>query len=436
MTRRFGVYGDMLRRALLLSFAVSLATPACGGPDTGSDTGTSGPGPTDATTTGATTSGDATTSATTSGAPTTTDGSETGDTDPAPAIDYTLPGPHPVGNARFLLPAGGRELLVEVWYPADASAAGLAAQGHPIAEFVPAGPDRVAFEDLLAGLSPAGQIGTRLQTRSALDAAPAPGGPWPALVFSHCFDCVRFSTFSVAERLASHGFVVAAPDHTGGTLFDALKGDSADIGEDFLQVRRADLGLVLDAMLDANATAVPAPLRGLADPARVGVYGHSFGAATAGRLAQEDPRVRAALPIAAPVENPLFPNTHVADIHVPMLAILAEEDNSIGKLGNNLIGTNFTAQNPPAWLLRVRDAGHWNFTDICGLTAGFSAGCGEGTRQTDDTAFTYLDIEIGRGIAGAYALAFFDLHLRDNAAARDYLDAPDPANLVTVEVRE
>ena len=437
-TRRFGVYGDMLRRARLLSFAVSLATPlavACGGPDTGSDAGTSGPGTTDATTD--TTTGGATSSGetpTTSGA--TTDASETGDTDPAPAIDYTRPGPHPVGNARFLLPAGDRELWVEVWYPADASATELAAQGHPIAEFVPAGPDRVAFEDLLAGLSPAGQIGTRLQTSSALDAAPAPGGPWPVLVSSHCFNCVRFSMFSVAERLASHGFVVAAPDHTGGTLFDKLKGDSADLGEDFLQVRRADLGLVLDAVLDANATAVPAPLRGLADPARVGVYGHSFGAATAGRLAQEDPRVRAALPIAAPVENPLFPNTHVADIHVPMLAILAEEDNSIGKLGNNLIGNNFAAQNPPAWLLRVRDAGHWNFTDICGLTADFSAGCGEGTRQTDDTAFTYLDIAIGRGIASAYTLAFFDLHLRDNAAARDYLGAPDPADLVTVEIRE
>ena len=432
--RRFGVYGDMLRRALAVSLA-TFATFACGGPDTGSDTaGTTGP---NTTTTSATTSATGSQTGdipTTSGA--TTNGSETGDTDAAPAIEYTLPGPHPVGNARFLLPAGERELLVEVWYPADAGAAELAAMGHPIADFVPDGPDRVAFEDLLAGLSPAGQIGTRLQTRSALDGAPAAGGPWPTLVFSHCFNCVRFSTFSVAERLASHGFIVAAPDHAGGTLFDAIKGDSADIGEAFLQVRRVDLGLVLDALLDANATAVPAPLRGLADPARVGVYGHSYGAATAGRLAQEDPRVRAALPIAAPVENPLFPNTHVADIHVPMLSILAEEDNSIGKLGNNLIGTNFTAQNPPAWLLRVRDAGHWNFTDICGLTAGFSAGCGEGMRQTDDTAFIYLDIEIGRGIASAYTLAFFDLHLRGNAAARDYLDAPDPADLVTIEVRE
>lgn len=433
----------MLRRALVLS----LSLVACGGnPDSETTLGMTGTTGTTGTTgaTGAT--GDVnTTGASGSSVADTTDetptsgasSSDTGDTGPAPEIDYTMAGPHPVGNARFMLPAGDRELLVEVWYPADVGATAAAAQGHPIAEFVPAGPDRVAFEDLLAKLSPAGQVGTRLQTRSALDATPAVGGPWPVLVFSHCYDCVRFSAFSVAERLASHGFIVAAPDHTGGTLFDSLEGDSADLGEDFLKVRRADLGLVLDAVLDANATAVPVSLRGLADPARVGVYGHSFGAATAGRLAQEDPRVRAALPIAAPVENPIFPNTHVADIHVPMLSILAEEDNSIGKLGNKLIGDNFKVQNPPAWLVRVRDAGHWGFTDICGLTAGFSAGCGEGTRQTvDGEAFTYLDIEIGRGIASAYAVAFFDLHLRDNAAARDYLDAADPATYVTTEVRE
>ena len=36
---------------------------------------------------------------------------------------------------------------------------------------------------------------------------------FPLVVFSHHYEGVRFALFSVAERLASLGFVVAAPDH-------------------------------------------------------------------------------------------------------------------------------------------------------------------------------------------------------------------------------
>ncbi|MBA3546033.1 MAG: dienelactone hydrolase family protein [Nannocystis sp.] len=423
----------MVRRSLVLALSLAACSPSGGSGTADTATGTSSA--TDATDAISTTTPTATTAGTTSadtGAPT-----STGDSDTGEAIDYTAPGPHVVANTRFVLPAGERALQVEVWYPADAAAAAGAAKGHPIAEFVAEGADRVAFEDLLAKLSPAGQIGTRLQTSSAFDGPLAAGGPWPLLVFSHCHSCTRFSSFSIAEHLASHGFVVAAPDHAGNTLFDELAGNSAALGEDFLKIRRADLGAVLDAMLDPQSPVVPASLRGQSDPARVGAFGHSFGAATVGRLAQEDPRMRAAMPIAAPIENPFFPGNKVTDIHVPLLSILAEEDNSIGALGNNLIAQNFKSANPPIRLVRVRDAGHWNFSDICGLTEALAPGCGEGVRQTAaNEAFTYLDIDIGRGIARAYAVAFFDRYLRDAPDAAAYLDAPDPADVVTVEIRE
>lgn len=424
----------MVRRSLVLALSLAACSPSDGSGTGDTASGTSSATvATDAATTTATTAGTGTSSVTDA----TSVPTSTGDSDTGEAIDYTAPGPFVVANTRFVLPAGERALQVEVWYPADAAAAADAAKGHPIAEFVAEGPDRVAFEDLLAKLSPAGQIGTRLQTSSAFDGPLAAGGPWPLLVFSHCHSCIRFSAFSVAEHLASHGFIVAAPDHAGNTLFDELAGNSAAIGEDFLKIRRADLGVVLDAMLDPQGAAVPASLRGQSDPARVGALGHSFGAATVGRLAQEDPRVRAAMPIAAPIENPFFPGNKIADIHVPLLSILAEEDNSIGALGNNLIASNFKSANPPIRLVRVRDAGHWNFSDICGLVDGFSPGCGEGVRQTvANEPFTYLDIDIGRGIARAYAVAFFDRYLRDAPDAAAYLDALDPADVVTVEIRE
>jgi len=331
------------------------------------------------------------------------------------------PGEHAVGTRRLDL---GR--TVQVWYPTTSTMADVAIETLEI------DPLRTRYATLLAGVTTPCPS-RRLEV--ALDGDPEPG-PFPLVLASHCHSCTRFSAFSIAEHLASHGFVVAAPDHTGNTLFDELAGNSAAIGEQFLLVRRADLGVVIDKLL-AGSIEVTEQLRGQIDATRVGAIGHSFGAATVGRLAQEDPRVRATVAIATPIENPFFPGNKIADIHVPLLSILAEEDNSIGAIGNNLIASNFKIANPPIRLVRVRDAGHWNFTDICGLIDGFSPGCGEGVRQTvPGEAFTYLDIEVGRGIARAYAVAFFDRYLRDAPAAQAYLDAPDPAGVVTVETRE
>lgn len=346
-------------------------------------------------------------------------------------IDYDAKGPHPVANDRFVLTVGDRELLVEVWYPAVASAAEEAAEGHPIEDFVPLGPDRDTFEALLADLSTAGELGTRKQTSSAFG-APAAAGPWPVLVFSHCHECVRFSAFSMAEHLASHGFIVAAPDHQGNTLFDP----GALLSDSFLMTRVGDLSAALDALL-GDAAELPSTLKGLSDPLKIGAFGHSYGAATVGRLAQEDPRILAAMPIAAPIENPIFSGTHVADIHRPLFFVHADEDNSIQALGNTLIELNFKAANTPSWLLKVHDAGHWNFTDICGLSDDFAAGCGDGLRQTmPGEPFSYLDIDVARRLAGAYALAFFDLHIRENPDAAAYLATPEPAEWVEISVRE
>lgn len=409
----------------VLAFASALALSGC--------TGGSGSSETDASATTTTTATTGSTASETASSTTAASESDTGTDTGSAGIDYDAPGPHPVANDRFVLTAGDRELLVEVWYPADPASAEAAAAGQSIAEFVPEGPDREAFDALLTDLSPAGTIGTRTQTSSAFAAPPA-AGSWPLLVFSHCHNCARFSSYSLAEHLASHGFVVAAPDHAGNTLFDS----GALLSDEFLMTRVGDLQAVLDA-LTGDDDALPSSIKGegIVDSSRIGAFGHSYGAATVGRLAQEDARILAAMPIAAPVENPIFPGTQVAAIERPLLFVRAEEDNSILAIGNNLINLNFTGANPPVWLVKVRDAGHWNFSDICGLTEDFAAGCGEGTRQTvAGEAFTYLDIDLARRLAGAYALAFFDLHLRDNADAAAYLASPEPAEWVEISVRE
>ncbi|MEB2311020.1 MAG: dienelactone hydrolase family protein [Sorangiineae bacterium] len=355
---------------------------------------------------------------------------------PSSPVDFNQPGAYPVGHAYFeaIDPKSSRTLPIEVWYPADESAQAAATQGTPLEDLEPSG----AHHDTLAALVAAAPSGcTRKRVRSAADATPAGGAPFPVIVFSHCHNCARFSEAFVAERLASYGFAVVAPDHVGNTVYDAQAGNSAPINDKFLAVRVGDIRFTLDVVLGASSAAVPAALRGRFDAATVGVFGHSYGGATAAAVAEEDPRVRAALALAVPMESPAFPKgAHMAQLHVPVAFLRAEEDNSISTLGNQLIEQNFTSASPPAWLSRVANAGHWSFSDIAGLIPMFAAGCGAGKRMTSGQTFNYLDNDVAREIAAGFVTAFFSATLRAEIAGVTYLSTGHPPNLVTASARQ
>lgn len=343
--------------------------------------------------------------------------------------DYSARGPHPVGNARFTMRDRTflRNLTVEIWYPAAESARAASDAGGLAAEFVPDSTDALVYASLVDG-APAGC--PRRTRRSAQDAAPA-AGSFPLVVFSHCHVCTRFSSFSIAERLASHGIAVVAPDHEDNTLFDLLAGRGGGVSDTFLRVRASDVASVLDELLDPSASVVPAALRGRFDASRVGAMGHSYGGATTGYLAQIDARVRAGMSIAAPVDGVLS-SQDVAAITQPFLLLLAREDNSIGEGGNVQMRANHAALTPPAWLVQVRDAGHWSFSDLCAVVDLFDPGCGPGLRQTDGTGFTYLDNGVARDLSADYAAAFFAEQLLGDPAGRELLDAPHPSGVVDV----
>lgn len=360
-----------------------------------------------------------------------------GDSSSAPATtaDFEQPGPYPAGNTTITLrdAARDRTLTVEVWYPAAASARRAAAEGEPVEAFFPPGAEREQYAQLL---SESPDPGPSRRTNAARDAAPAASAAsWPIVVFSHCFTCTRFSSFSLAERLASHGFVVAAPDHAGDTLFDATLG----LNVATLETRAADVRFVLTALLagDGGAEALPASLLGKIDGSRAGVFGHSFGSVTTGLVLQDDDRFRAGVGIAAPFENPLLAGVFMANIAEPVLLLVAREDNSIAEIGNQFIRANFDAAPAPVWKVEVADAGHWSFSDVCALGGTlFTAGCGDGVRQTvPGEPFTYLPIAGGIAIGQSYVTAFFAAELRGDAAGRAFLATAVPAGVVGVAAR-
>src|SRR5690606_10996664 len=148
--------------------------------------------------------------------------SETGDPQPP---DYGRAGPYSVGHRQITLPDPNdldpRALPIEIWYPSEDALVSPTA----LIDLPAPGPFQVAFAELVDATPEACTPRTTGAQRE-LALATADDG-WPLIVFSHCHSCTRFSSRSVTERLASHGFVVLALDHVGNTLEDELAGESA-----------------------------------------------------------------------------------------------------------------------------------------------------------------------------------------------------------------
>jgi len=336
---------------------------------------------------------------------------------------YAGPGSHAPGHRTLKVKdkARDRELVIEVWYPAGGRETTAIAPGD-LQDFGATDAERTKLVALLAD---APTQCTARHTRANRDAEVQAAGKLPLVAFSHCHGCTRFSSFSVAERLANLGMIVVAPGHAGNTMWSAIDGKLAPLNNDTLKTRAADLRFAIDLLLNDPDKLLPAELRGVADADRVGVLGHSFGSVTAGYVAQTDPRIKVAAGLAAPMQNPLIPGVDITKVKVPLLLMLMREDNSITEFGNKLIRDNFAAAPGPAWKVELDDAGHWSVSDICALRDEFTAGCGAAKRQTDLSDFTYLPVADGIAITARWVGAFFAAHLQQDAAATTLL-AADP----------
>ncbi len=339
--------------------------------------------------------------------------------------DYTEPGPASVGVATTSLTdsSRGRTLPVEVWYPIESSGA-----ASDVIDFETDASRRDALSPLLDD-SPAECVATT--TNAARDAS-AIAGEYPVILYSHCYTCTRWSAHAVMERLASHGFVVVAPDHEGDTLFDVLDGTESSLDNALVDVREADIRFVLDQVLTGDAL----PEGVTANASQVGMMGHSIGSVTAGRVAQNDARITAVVGLAAPMENLFYGEVLMELITVPLGLLEATEDNSIGEPGNLFIRENFSKANTPAYKLDLVDAGHWSVTNIAGLGGLFTPGCGDGTRQTNDEPFTYVSVESANGHTATFVTAFFAGHLLDEPAALELLRGNPWPTEAPLEVRE
>lgn len=308
-----------------------------------------------------------------------------------------LAGPH--GAATFeaaFTPAHGVGLAVQVWYPSDAP-----------------GPAH-RYDSILAGA--AGDGGP-----------PACGRPRPVVVFSHGNSGVRWQSVFLTEWLATRGWVVVAPDHTGNTALDY---DDERLGE--LVFRRPlDIAGAFDWLV-GEAAAPGGPLAGCVDPgAGYAVIGHSFGGYTALAVAGaaidpetvlpycgatsdwlcdevvahfaahavertdlSDPRVWAAVPMTPAGMGALAGGLDAVDVPLLMWGggrdTLTTMASSVQPLFDGLVQT-------PRHLATVEDAGHYTFSDSCTFLPTF-----------DDCSPPYRDPAEVHALVNTMTAAFLD----------------------------
>ena len=287
-----------------------------------------------------------------------------------PPADPSQPGPYAVGVRTVMMtdPSRNRTLPVDIWYPAGEGGSSntyrLDAFGLPLVS---------------------------LSSPARRDAPVAAGGPWPLVLFSHGFGGIRFQSFFLTEHLASHGFVVAAPDHPGNTLTDVAFG-GGDATQSSID-RPLDMLFVLDQMLGGS---IPV------DAQRIGVTGHSFGAWTALEVARRDTRFRAVFPMAPGFRNGSTPD-FVADIGRPLAIFGGSVDHTCPFDANQR--APYDLAQTPKFLVEIMGAGHLDFSDLCEVPLAVTF-VGDGCNaQNVDPAIVRAR---ARTIATAFAHRFLD----------------------------
>ncbi|MBI4817341.1 MAG: dienelactone hydrolase family protein [Deltaproteobacteria bacterium] len=262
----------------------------------------------------------------------------------APVADPTRPGPYLPGvrTVEVTDPARNRTFLVDVWYPVS-----------------PDAPDSEPNEYRLDGLL---ENTVHLDSPARRDAPIAAGGAWPLVVFSHGFGGIRFQSWFMTEHLASHGFIVASPDHPGNRLTDFARLGSEEAQNQSAVDRPLDVIYVRDQMIPGGSIARETGFE--VDPARVAASGHSFGGWTCLEVARRDAGFRAVLPLAPGFRHGVTPD---------MVAVI---ERPIGFFGGSLDHTTpFDENQEPAYaaaarpkaLVNVIGAGHLDFSNLCDI---------------------------------------------------------------------
>lgn len=342
-------------------------------------------------------------------------------------------GPYAIGTATYYLrdesrretyspaPGGPRELMVQIWYPA------VAGSPTPRAPYLP--DYAIAAPTIAAELGLPGFMFSHLNlvlTEARLGAEVAEER-FPLLIFSHGVRVgFRGQNSSQIQEMVSHGYVVAAIDHTYGGLFTVFpdgrvvffNNDTVFGGEytnlpdaaRLIDVWAADIGFLLAEMgrWDAGDGEGGGVFNGRLDLTQVGVFGHSTGGGAAITFCNQDSRCRAVVGLDSWVE-PLNPTT----IHLRQPFMSLSTPRWLGE-ANHANGQQIFAQlADQGYLLKIAGTEHFDFSDLPLFSP-----------LTPQLGLSgIINSHYSQQLMSAYLVAFFNQTLKNQPA--DLLNRPD-----------
>ena len=343
-------------------------------------------------------------------------------------------GPYPVGTFSLYLvddgrtdiyapdPDAPRELMVQFWYPAAPT--GQEATAVLLPDLPQTGP--IIAERF--GLPPFLLNHVNLIDLGITESPPVADGRFPLILFAHGLTGLRVQNSSMMRELASHGYVVAALDHTyanaisrfpdGRTilydpcrlfrLFDDCRTNYPD-GNPLVRQWAEDLAFLLDTLEQGDET-TSGLLAGRVETARVGIFGHSTGGGATLRFCLDDARCAAGLGLDAwllPVDRRVLdapPAQPFLFISTPTW--LGRENQTRGRALLQVLETGYE--------LILDGTGHFDYSDIV-LISPLTGQLGI-SGEIDSLYSLQIQHEV--------VLAFFDRYLK--LMDEDFLERPSP----------
>jgi hypothetical protein len=306
-----------------------------------------------------------------------------------------------------------RELVVWAWYPA-------AHQEHgPRAPYLPQKWGQLNDQEHNFLELPFIQKSNSIQTNSI---EPAPlatlAERYPMLIFEPGMGNIPTQYTTLLEDLASHGYIIfaIAPTYSAnvvvfpdGRVAEKTPAGSPNTdndanlqvaGDRIVQVWAKDVSFVMGQLAALN-TKAGSMFRGHLDLTRLGVFGHSFGGATAAQICHLDARCKAGIDL----DGVLFGDVVRTGLDKPFMVIQHDmgacSDSDCRSFQREIQSTLRAVPRGASYNLSIKDTEHFNFSDYAAYFSPLQLlgllGSIDGVR--------------GLQITHAYVRAFFDTYL-------------------------
>ncbi|KAE9362559.1 hypothetical protein N431DRAFT_358559 [Stipitochalara longipes BDJ] len=240
-----------------------------------------------------------------------------------------------------------RDIMVSVFYPTSTSA--VTSGNYSFAPYFSSSKTAAAFSSYLGNSTEILEIVTQSYYK-----APITNNDFPVLIFSHGLGSSRFMYIAQLESLASHGWIIIAPDHTYDALITVFPNGNViqmdhSVLDDFpskmpslVEIRVADVEFIASVLKNSTILSQIPGLISSGDTLRsnrIGIFGHSLGGNTAAQAVSNT----STFPCGANFDGGIFGPVAESGLDKPFLQIEAQDypqtsDATFGKFWDQLKG--------------------------------------------------------------------------------------------------